>query len=93
MMWNFKADIDLDANGKGYGGYNDLWQVVGFIYPLVGLLCFFIPICIVSKPEAALTGPNGERLEVQFDEEEDEAHREEQARIIAKLKEEQTTKA
>jgi len=93
MMWNFKADIDLDENGKGYGGYNDLWQVVGFIYPLVGLLCFFIPICIVSTPEAKLTGPNGERLEVQFDEEEDEAHRVEQAKIIAKLKEEQATKA
>jgi hypothetical protein len=57
------------------------------------IICFFIPICIVSTPEAKLTGPNGERLEVQFDEEEDEAHREEQAKIIAKLKEEQATKA
>jgi len=25
MMWNFKADINLDEFGRGYGSYNDLW--------------------------------------------------------------------
>lgn len=50
MMWNFKADITL-SNGKGYGAYHDMWQVVGFIYPLIGLICFFVPICIVTTPE------------------------------------------
>lgn len=50
MMWNFKADITL-SDGKGYGAYHDMWQVVGFIYPLIGLICFFVPICIVSTPE------------------------------------------
>lgn len=78
MMWNFKADINLNVLctswsedlvclstiSRGYGKYNDLWQIVGFIYPLVGLLCFFIPICIVTTPEKKLTGANGERLEV-----------------------------
>jgi hypothetical protein len=50
MMWNFKADITL-SGGYGYGGYNDMWQAVGFIYPLIGLICFFVPICIVTTPE------------------------------------------
>lgn len=53
MMWNFKADIDL-VNYRGYGGYNDMWQAVGFIYPLIGLICFFVPICIVTEPESSL---------------------------------------
>lgn len=93
MMWNFKADINLDAMGKGYGGYNTLWQIVGFIYPLVGLLCFFIPIFIVTTPEKKLTGANGERLEVQFNEESDAEHKEEEAQHIQKLKEGVATKA
>lgn len=73
MMWNFKADIDL-KNDRGYGGYHDVWQVVGFIYPLIGLLCFFIPICFVTTPEAALQKKNEkgemERIELKLDNEE-----------------------
>lgn len=25
MMWNFKADIDFNENGRGYGDYHTLW--------------------------------------------------------------------
>jgi SNF family Na+-dependent transporter len=83
MMWNFKADIDLKPkNGvyRGYGGYHDMWQVVGFIYPLVGLICFLVPIFIVTTPESKLSKKdaqgNIERLEVNLDIEEDPVHRE-----------------
>jgi hypothetical protein len=51
MMWNFKADMTMDVNGKGYGGYHVFWQIMGFVYPFIGLLCFFIPICIVTTKE------------------------------------------
>lgn len=45
MMWNFSKDIFPDEEGKFYGGYHIFWQGMGFIYPLVGLLCFFVPMC------------------------------------------------
>jgi len=87
MMWNFKADITF-KNGLGYGSYHSMWQVVGFIYPLVGLVCFIVPICIVTTPEKALTGPNGERLELDLNKEEHpELQKAEQERL-AKLEEE-----
>jgi len=40
---------------RGYGKYNDMWQIVGFIYPLIGLICFLVPICVVTTPEEKLT--------------------------------------
>lgn len=85
MMWNFKADINLqltdDGVYRGYGEYNDMWQIVGFIYPLIGLICFLVPICIVTTPEEKLSkrdaeGKLVERLEVDLDKEEDPVHRE-----------------
>lgn len=84
MMWNFKADIDLSLTDaglyRGYGEYNDLWQIVGFIYPLVGLICFLVPIFIVTTPEEKLSERDAEgklvkRLEVDLDKEEDPVHR------------------
>jgi hypothetical protein len=96
MMWNFKADINLqevdltetecvkNEDGecilRGYGGYHDMWQIVGFIYPLIGLICFLVPIFIVKTPEESLSkrdasGKLVERLEVNLDVEEDEVHR------------------
>lgn len=85
MMWNFKSDIDLkltkDGVYRGYGKYNDMWQVVGFIYPLIGLLCFVIPVCIVTTPEQDLhnvrdqNGKLWERKEIELDIEEDDRHR------------------
>lgn len=87
MMWNFKADITF-TNGLGYGAYHSMWQVVGFIYPLIGLVCFIVPICIVTTPEKALTGPNGERIELDLNKEEHpELQKAEQERL-AKLEEE-----
>jgi hypothetical protein len=96
MMWNFKADINLQEVDltetecvkneddecilRGYGGYHDMWQIVGFIYPLIGLICFVVPIAIVKTPEESLSkrdasGKLVERLEVNLDVEEDEVHR------------------
>jgi hypothetical protein len=96
MMWNFKADIDvskveesenvfiLGEDGepitRGYGNYHDMWQIVGFIYPLIGLICFLVPICIVTTPEEALSlrdeeGKLNGRKEVDLEKEEDEVHR------------------
>jgi hypothetical protein len=58
-----------------------MWQIVGFIYPLIGLICFLIPICIVTTPEEKLSkrdadGKLIERIEVDLDVEEDKVHRE-----------------
>jgi len=95
MMWNFKADINLqyvkigdqcvtndsgDCITRGYGAYHDMWQIVGFIYPLIGLICFLVPICIVTTPEEALserdaTGKLVGRKEVDLDVEEDKVHK------------------
>lgn len=51
MMWNFAGDVaSIKENGRGYSGYNVFWQLMGFLYPLIGLCCFFIPMC--SPPEA-----------------------------------------
>lgn len=101
MMWNFKADINLqyvydndenritnadgDAITRGYGAYHDLWQLVGFIYPLIGLICFIVPIFVVSTPELALTGKNGKRLEVNLHEEDDQVHRDAEKAYIMGL--------
>lgn len=51
MMWNFKADLDFDAKGLSYGSYAEAWQGIGFIYPLIGLIVFILPICLVTTPE------------------------------------------
>jgi len=65
---------------RGYGGYHNLWQIVGFIYPLVGLVCFFVPICIVTTPEDKLAIRDAQgnitgRKEIDLEYEEDEVHR------------------
>lgn len=85
MMWNFKADIDLDEY-KGYGDYHNLWQIVGFIYPLIGLLCFFIPICIVTEPEEKLKLADGGRKEIDLDTEEDDYHKNKEKAYLTGLK-------
>jgi len=46
MMWNLKLDLSPDkVSGTFYGNYNIFWQIMGFIYPFIGLLCFFLPVC------------------------------------------------
>jgi len=71
MMWNFKADITMDKDGRGYGSYHIFWQFMGFVFPFIGLLCFFIPMCLVSTKE-----PGFENYS--FDVEEDKVHQAEQ---------------
>lgn len=52
MMWNFKSDITPDVKtGLYYGKYHIFWQFMGFVYPFIGLLCFFIPICCTPARE------------------------------------------
>lgn len=58
MMWNFRLDLQAKQVGQTdvyryYGGYHPFWQLMGFIYPLIGLLCFFIPVCC---PPDVVTG-------------------------------------
>jgi len=64
MMWNFQADITMDEHGRSYGSYHVFWQLMGFVYPLIGLLCFIIPICLCDKPE------KGQPDRITFDKEE-----------------------
>merc|ERR1712072_1403406 len=76
MMWNFKADITMDPKtGRGYGNYHVFWQIMGFVYPFIGLLCFFIPCCIVTTREPEFKDFN-------LDEEEDAEAREAQAERV-----------
>jgi len=72
MMWNFSADIATDKTGKiiGYGKYHPVWQIMGFLFPLIGLLCFFIPMFMNCAPEKDFD-PNAPGF---FDKEEDKAH-------------------
>ena len=53
LMLTLQADVTGSAaNGNGYGDFHIFWQVMGFIYPVGGLLCFFIPIFFNITPEA-----------------------------------------
>jgi hypothetical protein len=52
MMWNFKLDITPNPKtGMYYESYHIFWQLMGFVYPFIGLLCFFIPICCTPERE------------------------------------------
>lgn len=59
MWWRVQGDI---ADG-GYSGFHALCQVMGLVYPGVGLLCMFIPACICTMPTK-------EDLAINFDKEE-----------------------
>jgi hypothetical protein len=53
MMWNFKADISANEDGiVGYEQYHVFWQIMGFVFPAIGLACFFIPMCICGESTA-----------------------------------------
>jgi len=46
LVWSFKTDI-----GEAYGGYHIFWQIMGFLYPIGGILAFLLPICLCVKEE------------------------------------------
>merc|ERR1712060_659030 len=46
IFFSLKGDIDTP-----YGGYHIFWQVMGFIYPLAGLLVFILSAIICKEPE------------------------------------------
>lgn len=77
---NAEGVLEMTKFYRGYGKYNDMWQLVGFIYPLIGLICFIVPICVVTTPEESLSqrdasGNLVKRLEVNLEVEEDPVHR------------------
>lgn len=51
-----KSDID-----EKYGGYHMFWQWMGFAYPIVGLVCFIVPIFLCTTAE-----PDDEELDKAF---------------------------
>jgi len=47
MMWNFKADLTFDpSTGRSYGNYHVFWQIMGFVFPAIGLVLFIVPIFV-----------------------------------------------
>lgn len=50
LMWLifFSLKIDLDVP---FGGYHGFWQVMGFIYPLVGIVLFVVSLAVCTKAE------------------------------------------
>lgn len=40
--------LDNDTTNR-YGGYHMFWQIMGFIFPIVGLLIFFISIFVCNQ--------------------------------------------
>jgi len=63
-MWGLKADITLDAKGNGYGGYHIFWQLMGFLIPFIGLLCFLIPLFCCSVREEYQKGIDSDSEEI-----------------------------
>jgi hypothetical protein len=55
---SLKADLDTP-----YGGYHGFWQIMGWIYPLLGFLAFLYPI---FRPPAPMEFPP--EIERAFDE-------------------------
>jgi len=61
MMWNFAADLAVDASTlRGYGSYHAFWQLMGFIIPFIGLLLFIIPVFVFWGGDQEDTDFNGE---------------------------------
>lgn len=68
MMWNFKGDLTLDElTGRGYGNYHAFWQIMGFVYPAIGLILFIVPIFVFCGTK---------QEDINFDEEEGLVHNE-----------------
>lgn len=78
MMWNFKGDITMDpVTLRSYGNYHPFWQVMGFVYPFVGLLLFIVPVFMFW----------GDKQEdTDFNEEEDDVHKQIEDAHIASIR-------
>ena len=46
LFFSLKNDLD-----EKYGGYHMFWQIMGFIYPIVGILLFVISFFACNTPE------------------------------------------
>jgi len=58
IFFSLKNDID-----NPYGGYHIFWQVMGFIYPIAGLLVFILSFILCNEPE-----PFDHNVDAAFDE-------------------------
>lgn len=43
---SLKADLD-----SPYGGYHGFWQIMGWLFPLVGFVMFIVPVFFPPSPE------------------------------------------
>jgi len=50
IWWLLMMSLQNDL-ATPYGGYHSFWQFMGFLYPIVGLLCFLIPVFLCTKKE------------------------------------------
>jgi len=46
IMYQVRADTT-----KPYGGFHSTWQWLGFLFPLIGFLVFFVSIFVCTKPD------------------------------------------
>ena len=46
IFYSLKNDLD-----EKYGGYHMFWQVMGFIYPIAGILVFVLSAILCKEPE------------------------------------------
>jgi len=51
LMRYFRNDLPYGEVKQFYGGYHGFWQWMGFLYPLVGLVCFFIGLIFCTTEE------------------------------------------
>ena len=56
LLFNsLKSDID-----KPYSGYHILWQVIGFLFPIAGLIVFFVALAACKEREEFDSGMDAE---------------------------------
>jgi len=51
LMRYFRNDLPYGSITDFYGGYHGFWQWMGFLYPLVGFVCFFIGLIFCTTEE------------------------------------------
>jgi len=49
LLMFIQVGILRDDLKKNYGGYDTQWQVIGWAIPIIGLLLFFMSICICQS--------------------------------------------
>jgi hypothetical protein len=56
LMFTLANDLDANAySHNSYGNYHIFWQIMGFLYPIVGLILFFVPMLFCTQAEEFAT--------------------------------------